>query len=44
MQENLYIQPQNIEYEHFESLSDFKWCIKYGGEVELFNGWQEKIA
>lgn len=36
MQENLYIQPQNIEYEHFESLSDFKWCIKYGGEVEFY--------
>lgn len=24
-----------VEYDHFESISDFKWCIKCGGEVEI---------
>lgn len=30
---------KEMEYDHFESISDFKWCISCGGEVEfLYQG------
>ncbi len=29
-------QPHHIAYDHFESISDFKWCMHCGGEVEFY--------
>ncbi len=26
---------KSLGYDHFETISDFKWCINNGGEVEL---------
>lgn len=36
MENNIVKQPHHIEYEHFESISDFKWCMHCGGEVEFY--------
>lgn len=32
---DLSISPQVISYHDFESISDFKWCMKCGGEVQF---------
>ena len=32
---NTVILPGNTEEDRFETISDFKWCVDYGGEVEF---------
>lgn len=36
MKKNVYRKPENVTYEHFSSLNDFKWCMKCNGEVEFY--------
>ena len=34
MMETVY-KKENSEENRFETISDFKWCVDYGGEVEF---------
>ena len=36
-----YIRPNTLEENRFETISDFKWCVNCGGEVQF--EWHGKV-
>ena len=38
---NYYPTPESIELNRFKTISDFKWCVNCGGEIEF--EWKGKV-
>ena len=38
---NQYPTPESIELNRFKTISDFKWCVNCGGEIEF--EWNNKL-